>query len=332
MVQLLRKIAFPFSLIYALVVHVRNFLYNIGVFVSKTYSTPTICVGNLSVGGTGKTPMIEYLIRVLDGHKVAVLSRGYKRKSEGFLLADSNSSVLDLGDEPFQIHQKFPEVSVAVDSDRRNGVVQLESRVEPQVVLLDDAFQHRRVKPKYSILLTAYGNLFVDDWYLPTGNLRDAKREYKRADMLIVTKCPDVLSKDERRTISKKLKPLPHQNVLFSTLTYGDLVKQRNGDGLVLDVLKGKRLALVTGIASPEPLVQYLTFKGLVFEHVEFGDHHHFTDDEINTFKDFELILTTEKDYVRLEGRVENLYYLQVAHSFDSEDRALLEKAVKGLF
>nr|WP_293302546.1 tetraacyldisaccharide 4'-kinase [Allomuricauda sp.] len=332
MVQLLRKIAFPFSLIYALVVYVRNFLYNIGVFASKSYRTPTICVGNLSVGGTGKTPMIEYLIRVLDGHKVAVLSRGYKRKSEGFLLADSNSSVLDLGDEPFQIHQKFPEVSVAVDSDRRNGMVQLESQVQPQVVLLDDAFQHRRVKPKYSILLTAHGNLFVDDWYLPTGNLRDAKQEYKRADMLIVTKCPDVLSKDERRTISKKLKPLPHQNVLFSTLTYGDLVKQRNGDGLVLDVLKGKRLALVTGIASPEPLVQYLTSKGLVFEHVEFGDHHHFTDDEINTFKDFELILTTEKDYVRLEGRVENLYYLQVAHSFDSEDRALLEKAVKGLF
>jgi tetraacyldisaccharide 4'-kinase len=332
MVQLLRKIAFPFSLIYALVVHVRNFLYNIGVFASKSYRTPTICVGNLSVGGTGKTPMIEYLIRVLEGHEVAVLSRGYKRKSKGFLLADSNSSVLDLGDEPFQIHQKFPEVSVAVDSDRRNGMVQLESQVQPQVVLLDDAFQHRRVKPKYSILLTAHGNLFVDDWYLPTGNLRDAKREYKRADMLIVTKCPDVLSKDERRTISKKLKPLPHQNVLFSTLTYGDLVKQRNGDGLVLDVLKGKRLALVTGIASPEPLVQYLTSKGLVFEHVEFGDHHHFTDDEINTFKDFELILTTEKDYVRLEGRVENLYYLEVAHSFDAEDRTLLEKAVKGLF
>lgn len=331
MVQLLRKIAFPFSLVYALVVHVRNFLYNIGVFVSKTYSTPTICVGNLSVGGTGKTPMIEYLIRVLEGHKVAVLSRGYKRKSEGFLLADSNSSVLDLGDEPFQIHQKFPKVSVAVDADRRNGMVQLESRVEPQVVLLDDAFQHRRVKPKYSILLTAHDNLFVDDWYLPTGNLRDAKREYKRADMIIVTKCPEVLSKDERRTISKKLKPLPYQNVLFSTLTYDDQVKQKSGDGLALDTLKEKRLALVTGIASPGPLVKYLKTKGLLFEHVEFGDHHHFTDDEINTFKDFELILTTEKDYVRLEGRVQNLFYLEVGHSFDSEDRALLEKAVKGL-
>lgn len=331
MVQLLRKIAFPFSLIYALVVHVRNFLYNIGVFASKSYRTPTICVGNLSVGGTGKTPMIEYLIRILEGHKVAVLSRGYKRTSKGFLLADSNSSVLDLGDEPFQIHQKFPEVSVAVDADRRNGMAQLESRVEPQVVLLDDAFQHRRVKPKYSILLTAHDNLFVDDWYLPTGNLRDGKREYKRADMIIVTKCPEMLSKDERHAISRKLRPLSHQNVLFSTLMYDDQVKQRNGDGLALDVLKEKRLALVTGIASPGPLVQHLASKGLVFEHFEFGDHHHFTDDEINTFKDFELILTTEKDYVRLEGRVENLYYLEVAHSFDSEDRALLEKAVKGL-
>lgn len=331
MVQLLRKIAFPFSLLYALVVHVRNLLYDVGAFRSKSFQTPTICVGNLSVGGTGKTPMVEYLIRTLEGHKVAVLSRGYKRKSKGFVLADQNSLVTDLGDEPFQIHQKFPEISVAVDADRRNGLTQLEVQVQPEVVLLDDAFQHRRVKPKYSILLTAYGNLFVDDWYLPTGNLRDSKREYRRADIIIVTKCPETLTKAERKTILQKLKPKSHQHVLFSSLAYGNQLKQGQTDNHGFDEIKGRKIALVTGIAFPEPLVKYLQSRELLFEHFEFGDHHDFTSEEIATFKDYEVILTTEKDYVRLEGRLENLYYLEVAHSFAADDHAILQKSIKGL-
>ncbi|MEX0359782.1 MAG: tetraacyldisaccharide 4'-kinase, partial [Allomuricauda sp.] len=149
MLQFLRKIAFPFSLIYALIVHIRNYLFDWGVLRSISYKTPTVCVGNLSVGGTGKTPMIEYLIRTLSNHKIAVLSRGYKRKSKGFLLATPSSTVAELGDEPFQIHQKFPNISVAVDADRRNGIAQLEKMVQPDVILLDDAFQHRKVKPKF---------------------------------------------------------------------------------------------------------------------------------------------------------------------------------------
>ncbi|MER3373482.1 MAG: tetraacyldisaccharide 4'-kinase [Allomuricauda sp.] len=331
MLQLLRKIAFPFSLVYALVVHIRNFFYNTGVMKSKSYQTPTLCVGNLSVGGTGKTPMIEYLVRLLKGHKIAVLSRGYKRKSKGFLVADTNSAVLDLGDEPYQLHQKFPEITVAVDADRRNGINQLENTVKPEVILLDDAFQHRRVKPDFSILLTAYGQLYVDDWYLPTGNLRDSKREAKRANIIIVTKCPVLLSEEEQRAIIDRLKPLPHQKVLFSKLEYDQLLKGGKVENLDFSAIKAKKMALVTGIASPEPLVNYLKSLGLVFTHFAFGDHHNFSEKDVQQFKDHELILTTEKDYVRLKGKVKNLFYVEIAHSFTAEDKVFLEKTIKSL-
>ncbi|MGX1930767.1 tetraacyldisaccharide 4'-kinase [Flagellimonas sp. 2504JD4-2] len=327
MLQLLRKIAFPFSLIYALVVFIRNRLFDIGVFKSKSYNTPTICIGNLSVGGTGKTPMIEFLIRLLDGHRIAVLSRGYKRKSKGFLLAGPNNTVEDLGDEPFQLHTKFSNSTVAVDRDRRNGIEQLEASVKPEVILLDDAFQHRKVKPKFSILLTAYGNLFMDDWYLPTGNLRDSKGEAKRADVIIVTKCPAHISREEKEKISKRINPQSHQKVLFSTLIYQENVRNAS-EVIELDALKGKNFALVTGIASPEPLVAHLKNLGLVFEHLEYGDHHYFTANEIDGFANFELILTTEKDFVRLDGKVENLYYLEVAHSFEIKDQATLKEVI----
>ncbi|KQC29712.1 tetraacyldisaccharide 4'-kinase [Flagellimonas eckloniae] len=331
MQQLLRKIAFPFSLIYALVIFLRNYLYNIGFYRSLSYPTVTICVGNLSVGGTGKTPMIEYLIRLLDSHSIAVLSRGYKRKSKGFLIAESKSSVEDIGDEPFQIHKKFPKITVAVDADRRNGITQLENLVKPDVVLLDDAFQHRKVKPTYSILLTAYGNLYIDDWYLPTGNLRDSKSEAKRAHMVIVTKCPKLLSEDERTAISKKLKLLSGQKLLFSSLAYNEVVKNGSKDEIALLSLKEKKVVLVTGIASPKPLVSHLFDIGLQVTHFEYADHHYFTEKEIQEFSGFEIILTTEKDFVRLSGKVDNLYYLEVAHQFSKEDEMILQKAILDL-
>ena len=328
MLQLLRKIAFPFSLIYALVVFVRNFLYDVGFFRSTSYTTPTICVGNLSVGGTGKTPMIEYLVRLLKNRKIAVLSRGYKRKSKGFLLAGSGSTVEDLGDEPFQIHKKFPEITVAVDADRRNGIAKLESLVRPDIILLDDAFQHRKVKPKFSILLTAHNNLFVDDWYLPTGDLRDSKLEAKRADIIIVTKCPYQLSQEEKKKISESIKPNPNQLLLFCSLEYDNLVKNGSGKNLELTALKDKNIALVTGIANPKLLVSHLGAMGLKFQHFEYGDHHYFSEQEIVQFQNFEIVLTTEKDYVRLEGKVENLYYLEIAHRFDEKDSKLLEQMI----
>lgn len=331
MLQLLRKIAFPFSLLYALAVFVRNRLFDIGVFTSKTYATPTLCVGNISVGGTGKTPMTEYLIRMLTDKRVAILSRGYKRKSKGFVLADAQSSVLDLGDEPYQLHRKFPEVAVAVDADRRNGIEQLEGKCKPDVILLDDAFQHRKVKPTFSILLTAFGQLYVDDWYLPTGNLRDSKREARRADLLVVTKCPSLPTEAERSQILDRLKPLAHQTVLFASLAYSETIKNVEGEELPLQAIASKKVALVTGIASPKPLVEHLRSKGLVFDHFQFGDHHHFSDSDIQRFSAHELILTTEKDFVRLQGRLENLYYLEISHYFDPKDRAVLEKTLKTL-
>ncbi|MGW9685566.1 tetraacyldisaccharide 4'-kinase [Flagellimonas sp. 2504JD1-5] len=327
MLQLLRKIAFPFSLIYALVVFTRNFLYDIGFFRSKAYETPTICIGNLSVGGTGKTPMIEYLIRILEEGNIAVLSRGYKRKSKGFVLAGPESTVEDLGDEPYQLHRKFPQITVAVDTDRQNGIEKLETSIKPEVILLDDAFQHRRVKPKFSILLTAYGNLFINDWYLPTGDLRDSKREVKRANLIVVTKCPIGLTDEEEVRISSKINPKPYQKVLFSTLAYAEKIKN-NTEEIELMALEGKLFALVTGIASPKPLVDHLKKLGLQFEHFEYPDHHFFSDDEIQRFENFEMILTTEKDFVRLDGRVENLYYLEVSHSFGTEDKTTFKQAV----
>ena len=327
--QLLRKIAFPISLVYALVVHMRNFFFDIGLFKENTFSTRTICVGNLSVGGTGKTPMIEYLIEILGNRKkIGVLSRGYKRKSQGYILATEASTITEIGDEPYQIHSKFPEVRVAVDADRCNGMQNLEKAFDLDVVLLDDAFQHRKVAPGYAILLTTYGNLYVDDWYLPTGNLRDSKKEAQRAQLIIVTKCPKDLSEQERETILKKLKPKHGQKVLFASLEYGKDIKGEE-KVLTLEELSRKEVTLVTGIANPVPLVSYLESQGLAPNHLKYADHHFFSPSEIETLNSKECILTTEKDYVRLKGKVKNLYYIQIRHHFLGDGHTILNNELK---
>ncbi|WP_282057012.1 tetraacyldisaccharide 4'-kinase [Maribacter luteus] len=329
--QLLRKIAFPVSLVYALVVYVRNVLYDIGFFKSRSFKTPTICVGNLSVGGTGKTPMIEYLVKNLkDSYKVAVLSRGYGRKSNGFVQATVQSAVEEIGDEPFQILNKFSEITVAVDGDRCNGILNLEQSVGPDVILLDDAFQHRKVKPTFSILLTAYDNLYAKDWYLPTGNLRDAKKESRRAHMIVVTKCPGNLTGDDQHKIKKLLHPKTDQKVLFSTLQYDEELKSTTGHKNLGD-LKGREVTLVTGIANPKPLMVYLKDKGLDLEHMEYRDHHFFSNSEIELFNSKSLVLTTEKDFARLKGKVKNLYYIRVKHVFLDEGATLLNTAIEGV-
>lgn len=324
--QVLRKLLFPISLVYALVVHVRNWMYDLGIFTSTTYQTKTICVGNLSVGGTGKTPMIELLVRSLQqNYKVAILSRGYKRKSTGYLLATKETSVEDLGDEPYQLKSKFPKIEVAVDADRRNGIALLEKVVQPNVILLDDAFQHRKVKPGFSILLTAYDNLYVKDWYLPTGNLRDAKSEAKRADLIVVTKCPNNLSVANRNKLKAEINPLPHQKVLFSYLSYNPSLK---GNTKQLAALKGKRVTLVTGIANPLPLLTYLKKEGIVFDHMKFDDHHFFTKKELTILKEKDCILTTEKDYVRLKTELSQLSYIEIAHKFFEHDQRIFEETL----
>ena len=323
--QLFRKIAFPISLIYALVVYVRNYLYDIGIFSSKTFGTPTISIGNLSVGGTGKTPMVELVISSLkDSYKIAVLSRGYRRKSKGFCLATPESTVEQLGDEPYQIYSKFPEITVAVDANRRNGISILEDKIKPDLILLDDAFQHRKVKPDFSILLTAYDNIYVDDWYLPTGNLRDSKKAAKRADIIVVTKCPPKLSRQKRQAIEVKLRPTKGQSVLFSYLVYDNNLKGQMKN-LSLNELNNQKITLVTGIADPRPLVSFLETEKVTFEHLAYADHHFFSRKELEAMNLKEAVLTTEKDFMRLKDRVKNLFYIQVAHKFFDEGQSSLE-------
>jgi tetraacyldisaccharide 4'-kinase len=326
---LLRKILFPFSLVYGLIVYLRNRFYDWGVFSSKSYQTPIISVGNLSVGGTGKTPMVELLISLLQDNKVAVLSRGFRRKSKGFVLATENSSVNDLGDEPFQIHKKFRKVQVAVDGNRQNGIQILEVKAKPDVILLDDAFQHRKVKPIYSILLTAYDSLYTSDWYLPTGNLRDSRREADRADVIVVTKCPPKSSDVERLKIKTKLNPKTNQKVLFSYLDY-QVELLGNGSLKKIEDLKGKPITLVTGIANPKPLLQFLKQNEISFKHLAYKDHHNFSSQELENLKSKPNVLTTEKDYMRLKDAVE-CNYISINHMFFGNGKEELRTDLENL-
>jgi len=330
--QLLRKLGFPISLIYAVVVYLRNFLYDIGVLDSKTFTTTTICVGNLSVGGTGKTPMIEWLLSHADrGLKMAILSRGYGRRSKGYLLAQQGIGVEEVGDEPYQIYKKFSNAFVAVDADRQNGISILEETVGPDIILLDDAFQHRKVRCDQYVLLTAYGNLYVDDWYLPTGNLRDSKKEARRANIIVVTKCPPDLSAEEQRAIHKKLGPITGQKVVFAYLDYNSVLQGGTGE-MNLAGLKNNKVTLVTGIANPGPLVSFLKNQEIEFEHLAYQDHHFFSEKEIALFNTKKVVLTTEKDYVRLAGRVKNLYFIGIKHKFLNEgEKVLLQLLNKSL-
>jgi tetraacyldisaccharide 4'-kinase len=296
---------------------------------SKSYDFPVICVGNLSTGGTGKTPMIEYLIRLLKDEKsIATLSRGYKRKTKGFVLADTKANANSIGDEPFQFYKKFDNLTVAVDGNRQNGIAELRQlKHQPEVILLDDAYQHRKVKAGFTILLTAYNNLYSKDLVLPTGNLREPRSGAKRADVVVVTKCSKDISESEKLKITSKLKLENFQKVFFSYIDYASTVKSRV-NSLELDVLP--KFTLVTGIANAKPLVEFLSDKGLKFDHLEFSDHYDFRTSDIENLTTKSLILTTEKDYVRLsvnEGLKDQLYYLPIEIKIDKS--AVFNKIIK---
>ncbi|WP_136479963.1 tetraacyldisaccharide 4'-kinase [Cognatitamlana onchidii] len=317
--NLLRKLLFPVVPIYYMVTWLRNKLYDVGMKPSISYNFPVICVGNLSVGGTGKTPMIEYLIESLkDDYKVATLSRGYKRKTQGFRLADSNDSADTIGDEPFQFYTKYHNdgVGVAVDANRRRGINNLKA-FEPEVILLDDAYQHRKVKAGFNILLTTFKKPYYKDIVLPFGDLREPKSGAKRANAIVVTKCPPDLNDSEKNKIIKYISPLAHQKVFFSAISYSKLVYSTN-DSIELSSLR--RFTLVTGIANAFPLVDFLKGETLLFDHLEFNDHHNFSEDDIMNLSKKELILTTEKDFMRLkqyEILEHKLYYLPIAVTID---------------
>jgi tetraacyldisaccharide 4'-kinase len=253
-----RILLLPFALLYWVGIAVRNWLYDRNIFKSTSYGLPLICVGNLSVGGTGKSPMVEYLIRQLKNHyRVATLSRGYKRKTKGYALANENTTALDIGDEPMQFHLKFPEVPVAVGEERIEAIPQLlHDRPDTQAIILDDAFQHRKVKAGLNILLTDYNNLFTRDFYLPTGDLRDLKSSYKRAEIMVVTKCKPDLTTEEKQKLIKEINPLKTQQLFFTAIEYGDLYHIINNNSFVL--APDTEVLLVTGIANPRPLKKML--------------------------------------------------------------------------
>ena len=324
-----RVLLLPFALIYGFIVWLRNWLYDKQIKSSTSFGLPIICVGNLSIGGTGKSPMVEYLVLHLKNlYKVATLSRGYKRKTAGYALASEHTTAIDIGDEPMQFYRKFPDVPIAVGEQRILAIPQLlHDKPETQVIILDDAFQHRAIKAGFNILLTDCGNLFTRDFYLPTGDLRDLQSSYKRADVIVVTKCRPDLSEEEKEEIITEIDPLPHQQVFFAAIAYGTIYHIiRNTFGYIDEETE---VLLITGIANPKPLKKYLEEHIHTYQMMQFNDHHIFSIDDWREIKKrFEsieekkkIILTTEKDAMRLkkfEQEIDGMpfYVLPIEHKF----------------
>jgi len=336
----------PLSWLYGLGVGFRNFLFDLGVLKSRAYKTPVIAVGNITVGGTGKTPHVEHLIRLLqDKMRVAVLSRGYKRKSSGLVIADASTPMKEIGDEPFQMKQKFPKVTVVVDKKRTRAIEHLEAQKNPvDVILLDDAFQHRYVKPGINILLVDYHRLIIYDKLLPAGRLREPLKGKDRADIVIVTKCPRELKPMEYRVITKAMNLFPYQHLYFSTLEYELLrpVFPNEKRTALLSGVNGQNVLLLTGIASPRQMLEDLTPQARSITPLSFADHHDFKKRDIRRLNEaFEslpspkCIVTTEKDTARLigvEGLSEavrqQLYLLPVRIRFMSDQDELFNQNI----
>lgn len=301
----------PISWIYGMVTGLRNRLFDWGVLESRRYAIPVISVGNITVGGTGKTPHIEYLIRLLSPHyRVAVLSRGYKRKSSGYVLAREDTPMEKIGDEPWQMKQKFADVYVAVDSDRRRGIERLMTDDETrdvEVILLDDAFQHRYVKPGMNILLTDYHRLITQDKLLPAGRLRESAQGKERAHMVIVTKCPADISPMQYRIISEMLYLRPYQHLFFSTFRYGKMVNLSTGEMCRMSDRKDHNVLLLTGIGCPKQMLMDMKHRFASVQSLDFDDHHYYSSGDVQRMTDAlermsepRLIITTEKDVTKL--------------------------------
>ena len=317
----MRFLLLPFAILYGLGVRLRHFLYDRGWLSSKRYPFPILCVGNLAVGGTGKTPMVEYLVRLLGQEQVAILSRGYRRKTRGFILADDSATAMTLGDEPYQYHRKFPRATVTVCESRQEGIERLLENPHFKYIILDDAFQHRKVQAGTNLLLTSYDKLYTQDFLLPVVSLRDIRSRARKAQIIIVTKCPE-LTQAEQEKIIQQLKPLPSQKVYFTSIAYSDRVYSHEDSQALKDFI-ATPFTLVTGIANPTPLVDFLEKQGASFEHLAYSDHHHFSNRELELLRQKGRILTTEKDYVRLEGALSTLYYLPIETQFLNDQRLI---------
>jgi tetraacyldisaccharide 4'-kinase len=334
---------YPLSLIYGLITGLRNFLYDSGILPTTEFDIPVICVGNITVGGTGKTPHTEYIAGLLRKEfKVATLSRGYKRETSDFRIASSSSPVSEIGDEPMQIFRKFPDVLVTVDRNRVHGVEKiLEEKPDTEVIILDDGFQHRRITPGFSILLSDFERLFVRDNMLPFGNLRESKENKRRADIILITKSPQGISPIQRRLIVKEVDKAPYQNLYFTSLTYKSPVPlfESKGEDIRHPEISDSEncgIVLITGIANPQPLKDYLQVRFSEIIHLAFPDHHYFKEKDIqsisNAFNELKspvrYLFTTEKDAVRLreftniaEPIRSALFYVPVGIHFLNDDK-----------
>ena len=331
----------PISLVYWLVIGCRNWLFDKQFLRTASFGLPLITVGNLAVGGTGKSPLIEYLAGLLHKKfKVAALSRGYRRRTRGYALVSSHATALEVGDEPLALYRKFPDVPVAVGEERLLAIPELlHDHPETQVILLDDAFQHRSIQAGCSLLLTEYSNLFTRDFYLPTGDLRDLKSRYRAATALIVTKCPIDLSEEKQRSIMAELAPVNGQPVFFTTLAYGSPYHLTQKQ--FYSFTGKEEILLVTGISNPRPLKQYIEERSATYHQLTYRDHHIFSIEDFNEIRrEFEklptenrILITTEKDAVRLEkfsAEINGLpwYVLPVEHRFLFGDKERFDRLV----
>lgn len=329
--KLFRKLLFFLTPLYYLIIVVRNILYDLSFYKTTKFQVPTIGIGNLAVGGTGKSPMVEYLIDLLSNkYSIATLSRGYGRNTKSFIIANEKSTHSDIGDEPLQFYNKYNNIIVCVDNNRVNGINNLlQINKPPNVILLDDCFQHRKLTLGLSILLTDYSNLFSNDYVLPFGNLREPASSSRRADIVIVTKCPKNIDEIRKNKIKNKLNLKLSQKLFFSSIEYSKSVIFNNTKTQFNNFIKNKFI-LVTGLASSDHIVDYLANNKCDFEHEEFNDHHDYI------LKDFEKvnsslnILTTEKDYAKLIKILpkRKIYYLPITVNIDSNklfDKLILD-------
>lgn len=347
----IKSLLIPFSLLYGLIVAIRNLLFDFNILKITEFKIPIISVGNITVGGTGKTPHIEYLISLLkDDFNIATLSRGYKRKSKGFILADEKANANTIGDEPMQIKRKFPDILVSVDKKRVNGVKKLlnsDHGNDLDAILLDDAYQHRHIKPGISILLIDYNRPITRDFIMPYGRLRESSEEKDRANIIIVSKTPKNMTPIEKRIIVKELNLLPYQTLYFTCLDYDNLQPVFKKEAInVVNEDWGKEnfsILLVTGIANPTPLREYLeTFADNV-EEMQFPDHYSFTQKDIKQIEERfinlegenKIIITTEKDATRFYDMKinqinirKNLFFVPLRIKFLKDDKSLFDRQI----
>jgi len=347
--EILRFILFPFALVYGLVVRIRNKLFDWKIIKPVSFPIPVIAIGNLVAGGSGKTPLTEYIVRLLQKEfRVATLSRGYRRKTKGFRIVNASDKMETAGDEPLQYALKFPDITVAVDERRKHGIRQLMAEVPGlEAVILDDAYQHRYVMPGIAVLVTDYQKIYMKDYLMPVGRLREHRKSSKRSDIIVVSKTPKIFSPLVRRQLLEELKPLPQQLVCFSYITYEDWIPVFPDTPVIgIDDRKVNTILMVTGVANPSPMEEYIRPYCSELSMMEFPDHHNFSEKDIHSIRDTfislptrrKLLVTTEKDAVRLKtpeafkllGDLP-FYYVTIRFNFHPGDKEKFHSAILAL-